>query len=120
MSNKKKRSSYPQDKQVELVDYPSLDYSASPDTKSKRGRPVGSTATFYYWSRVLSLIHGSVDFTQKFDVAEDLEEESKRLEEEKVEEGPVATPIFLPKTFFNTTDKPKLEDYQLSVDQLHE
>jgi len=82
--------------QVELVDHPSLDYSASPDTKSKRGRPAGSTATFYYWSRVLSLNHRPIDTSLKFDVDEDLTEEKQRWEDEQVDERDIAEPIFNP------------------------
>ena len=53
------------------MDYPSLDYSASPDTKSKKGQPAGSTATFYYWSRVLSLNYRPIDTSKKFNIDEE-------------------------------------------------
>ena len=93
---------------MELVDHPSIDLNISQETKSKRGRPLSSTKTFHYWTRVLSVSHRPIDFRLKFDVAEDLEEEKTRQEEEKDYAGPVTDPIFHPKSFITDKDKPML------------
>jgi len=82
--------------QVELVDHPSLDLSVSLDAKSKRGRPAGSTATFYYWSRVLSLNHRPIDTSTKFNIDEDFTEEKQRWEDEQMDEDGIAEPLFNP------------------------
>ena len=76
--------------------------------------------TYHYWTRVISLSHQAVDLSHKYDIHEDLKNDEELAEGEERDAVEVDEPIFSPKTFFNATHNPSLDEYRLKEEELHQ